>query len=153
TLGELLGWEVVGVASLPAPERARRGHVAARYVATLDDGRTERVVARGVGLGFYGRHPLALAERLDGLGVAPHGLRDGVLYEPVADDLPSAEEPALAEGIAGYVVRRAERLAVAEDLSLRIVGENAVWEIAADALARGFGSARLAVRPLAHATA
>jgi hydroxymethylpyrimidine pyrophosphatase-like HAD family hydrolase/adenine/guanine phosphoribosyltransferase-like PRPP-binding protein len=150
-LSELLGAEVTSVEGGLAPPQ--RGHAEARYRVTLADGRALTVRARGAGWGFYARHAATLAARLDGMVPAPIGERDGILYEHDVDGAPPAADDVLAEQIASHVAARAERLAVPADLSLRIAGENAVWELAADALARAFGGLRPLMRPLAHATA
>jgi hypothetical protein len=66
------------------PAGTWRGHAEAVYeVAFRATGGPERrlVRARGVGLGYFGEHALAVAQRLRGRVSGIHGLERGILYE------------------------------------------------------------------------
>ncbi len=134
-----------------------RGHAAAVFRVRLVDSAGERIerdiYVGGVGLGYLGRHVLAVAEALDEFVPRVYGVRDGLVYRAWLPEewrlAPRVEgrERAAALGVASYVEARAERLAVPEDVSLRLVGEGAVWQQAAIMLAEAFGRAKLLVSP------
>ncbi|MDQ3890404.1 MAG: hypothetical protein M3312_07605 [Actinomycetota bacterium] len=136
----------------------RRGHVRAAYqVQLVDDATGERVAhevcVEGAGLGYLGRHALVVASGLDGFTPEVYGLREGLLYRawlPESWRLSAArlsEEPVVAERVASYVLARTRALAVPRDTSQRLVWREAVWELAADLLAKPFGRAEVLLRP------
>lgn len=148
---------------LPASWTApARGHARARYRVHLGDRRTGRdevrhVMVRGVGLGYFGEHALAVARRLRGFVPDVFGLRDGLLYQawprqdrPLPMGTP-AEQRAAADAVARYVWARHRALAVRADVSTRLSGRRPVWEAVADVLNEGFGRAAPLTRPVLRA--
>jgi len=150
TLSSLgLAVEHVGRVSVSEP---RRGHVVAVFHVELVDGSTRSVCVEGAGLGYLGRHALAVARPLAEFLPEVYGLRDGLLYREWFPEETRLKEPDPAR-IASYVVARNRALAVQEDTTLRLVGRDPAWELAADMLGRAFGRARLVVRPFAQRAA
>jgi len=152
--------EVDSVAPL-APER---GHAGARIEARVlgQCGRTAHVTlyAEGVGLGYFGRHELAIAERLEGHLPAVYGVHGGVLFrewlpeeQRITPSRLREESDAIAGAMVGYVLDRRRELEVTEDMSLRQFGRETAWEMVASFLWQAFGRASLVVRPLAQRAA
>jgi len=144
----------------------RRGHVHARFeVEVGGPGRTARrdVCVRGVGLGYFGAHSLAVSRALADLVPTVHGVRDGLMFRdwvPEVDRLPhDAEDELVAGAVAGYVHARARALPAREDRSRRLGRRATVQGRAADILSRSAGRAHgvawpvyaRAVRPLLDA--
>jgi hydroxymethylpyrimidine pyrophosphatase-like HAD family hydrolase len=162
TLAEMLAPATEVLAVEPTdPMRAPRGHLQARYRVQLRD-RTrghsyEREIhVKGVGLGYFGEHALAVAQPLQAFLPEVLGVRDGLLYRQwLAPESRVGEvEPDRATTVAGavvdYAVNRARALPVAEDVSLRLGDRGAVWQRAGDILTRAFGPAGQLVRPVSH---
>jgi hydroxymethylpyrimidine pyrophosphatase-like HAD family hydrolase len=107
-----------------------------------------------VGQGYLGAHSLAVTRRLATFSPHVFGLRDGLLYrewlpeERRAGSPPGERELAIADSIAAYVAKRRRALAVEEDISLHLAGDQPAWEVASTILSRVYGRARLAARPL-----
>ena len=143
TLARLTG-EQVAVERLPGPPAAGRSHHRARYRA----GDREFVV-EGAGLGYLGAHLLAVERRLGGWVTPALGLQDGLAYREVPPGDTPATGPAVADAVAGYAAARRQRLPLAEDASLRLAGQDPVWEVAANQLAPVFGRTWRPLRMLA----
>ena len=138
----------------------RRGHGRVVFTARFVDhasGReaVETICAEGVGLGYFGRHALVIAEALRGSVPAVLGFRNGLLFRTwlpaearVSGTRLSQNPDAVAEEIAQYVERRSRSLQIGEDVTLRIIGRDAAWELVADMLGRTFGRAKPFLRPL-----
>jgi hydroxymethylpyrimidine pyrophosphatase-like HAD family hydrolase len=135
-----------------SPPRRSRGHVRARFRVRMRGrpgvaGDQQQVVVEGIGLGYFGSPPLVATRLLEGFAPKLFGARDGLLYrEWLPDERRAAAvdeqiEPAVARGIAAYVSERHRALPVAEDMSLRLVGEQPAWEVASTILSRAFGRA------------
>ena len=154
----------VGVESI-ATHPSRRGHVGAHIVARLRGQGTASEIrvplyAEGVGLGYFGRHAEAVATTLEPFIAPVYGLRDGLLFRawlpedarmtPTA--LRSAPDSVAAE-MARYVAIRSRRLALDEDITLRLAGREAAWEHTAQMLGDAFGRLKQFVRPLTHRAA
>jgi hydroxymethylpyrimidine pyrophosphatase-like HAD family hydrolase len=115
-----------------------RRHVRALYRATLLDAEQPRsvhhdVYVKGVGLGYLGAHSLAVGEPLADFLPEQYGLVDGLLFRqwlPEENRVHATldPEPRLADRMAEYIVTRQRALAVSEDLSVRLIGEDAAWE-------------------------
>jgi hydroxymethylpyrimidine pyrophosphatase-like HAD family hydrolase len=164
TLAGMLGPEVEvrAVERRPfASGRSARGHVQARFKAQLRDRASgdsyEREIhVKGVGLGYFGEHALAVARPLQAFFPEVIGLRDGLLYRswlPQESRLTTIEKQgvgAAAQTVVDYAVERARALPVSEDISLRLIDRGAVWQRAGDIVARGFGRAAQFTRPLSH---
>jgi hydroxymethylpyrimidine pyrophosphatase-like HAD family hydrolase len=146
-------------------ERPRqRGHARAILSARLERGsrvsKTEAICAEGVGLGYFGRHALAVDEALPDSFPRLYGLRHGLLFRGWLPEETRVSPTTLAEGtdavagqIARYVQLRNRALPLDEDVSLRIAGRDAAWERAGDMLGQAFGRAWPAVRALTRAAA
>jgi hypothetical protein len=141
-----------------------RGHVSARFRARVVDERSgERVGhdvhVKGVGLGYLGAHSLAVARLLSGYVPPVYALENGLLYRAWLPDewrlsrQKHLDVPRTAAGIAAYVGARRRALAVDEDVSARLVGRGAVWDLVADMLSDAFGRAKYGARPLANRAA
>ncbi|HVC30150.1 MAG TPA: hypothetical protein VND24_03115, partial [Steroidobacteraceae bacterium] len=136
-----------------------RRHVRALFRAQIVDGETgaqfeHHVYVKGAGLGYLGRHSLAVAEPLADFLPEVYGVDGGLLFRawlPEAGRLscPSTEgEAAVAERIAAYVAARRRALATPEDRSRGLGGLNPLWQRAANLLDPAFGRAGLLMRPL-----
>lgn len=150
---ELLGGELRVSAAHQLSERLARngrGHVRATYVLTLADERTQTseqllLSVEGVGLGYFGTHAVAVAERLSEFMPRVLGVRDGLLLRAWLPDEASAERllpdarESVAKRIAAYVYARNQRLELVDDLTLRQGGQYPAWEAASTALSRAFG--------------
>ena len=140
---------------------AHRGHASAVFRARIvEEGSGEQaeqdIYVQGVGLGYLGRHALTVASRLACFVPEVYGFDDGLLYRTwLPEDWrlspPSpAEDETVAARVASYVVARRDALAVAEDVSRRLVHREPVWEVVASMLGDAFGKARYVVRPLTN---
>ena len=136
---------------LPGPQPTR-GHVRAlfrvelRHAATGE--RTEKeVLVEGVGLGFLGAHAVPANRELERFAPGTLGLEDGLLYREWLPDgwrvgsVAPDDEKSLATAVAAYVSKRRHVLPAADDLSLRMGGEEPAWEVASLTLSRAFGRA------------
>jgi hydroxymethylpyrimidine pyrophosphatase-like HAD family hydrolase len=149
-LGEPTSVLAVEPARLPGSPPSR-GHVRALFRVVLSDRATgeqtaTHVLVEGVGLGFLGAHVLPLARELQPFMPKVFGLRDGVLYREWLPDerrvkSEDTDEQATASAIATYVATRQLVLPVDTDLSLRLSGQDAAWEVASLILSRIFGRA------------
>jgi len=89
-----------------------------------------------------------------------YGLRDGLLFRGwlseetrVSPATLAEETDAVAGQIARYVQLRNRALPLDEDVSLRIAGRDAAWELGGNMLGQAFGRSRQAVRPLTRSAA
>jgi len=161
-MGEL-GREDIGELECVQRADACRGHVSAVFKArkSSDDARraSEFLYVRGVGLGYLGRHVIAVVDALPEFFPRIHGLRDGLLYrewlpeEQRLQPQRTCSDAAVAGCIAAYVAARLNALPVSEDVSARLVGRDALWQYVASMLGRAFGRLRLPLRPVLHRTA
>jgi phosphoserine phosphatase len=158
-LAEMIGAssEVCSVHPLAEPAAERRGHVRSMYRAQLRRGgeqHTRDITVEGVGIGYFGDHALAVARPLAGFLPEMMGVRDGLLYREWLPDAarhgPSSGEREVASRMVDYVTSRARALAVDDDVSLRLTDRGAVWQRAADIVARAFGPANQFVRPVSY---
>ncbi len=137
----------------PFADRAEeRGHVQARYRARFADGTEQTIVVKGVGLGYFGEHALAVGRKLSAYVPQQYGLRNGLLYQVALDDerrLTAAgrgDEERLSTRIAEYVIARSRAFAVQRDVSIRLVDRGAAWQRASELLSRSFGRLAPAAR-------
>ncbi len=153
---------VIGPSAITTPPE--RGHVSARFGASLVDGTSgehvdHEVHVKGVGLGYLGAHSLAVARPLSSYLPAVYAVENGLLHRAWLPDewritgRADLDTPRTTRGIAAYVAGRRRALAVREDVSERLVGRGAVWDLVADMLSDAFGRAKYAVRPLASRAA
>jgi hydroxymethylpyrimidine pyrophosphatase-like HAD family hydrolase len=140
-------------ASVGVAERARR-HLAALYKVAIrtphGEGLELSVYVKGTGLGYLGRHSIDVASALEGLVPEVYGATGGLMYRAWVPEewRVTAPTPDLARSIAGYAATRRRRLAVDEDVSLRLVGGGPLWKLAAVPLERAFGRAAPAFRAI-----
>lgn len=149
--------EAVELLPLP-PRRWDRSHAHARFRVScleVDGGRRfeRQVSVKGVGLGYFGQHSLAVAQALPGYVPKVYGFRDGLLYRDwipeekrlVVDE--PGQDRAFVQAVSAYTARRSQALAVAQDLSLGLFGQRPVWEVASNLLSQAFGRAWMLARP------
>jgi hydroxymethylpyrimidine pyrophosphatase-like HAD family hydrolase len=141
------GTRVTDVTPRPLADDPARGHGSARYTALVDSGRgptVRQLLVRGVGIGYFGHHSLAIARELGERVPAVHGVIDGLLVrewlpqERRLDGAAAGAAPS-ARGVAAYAALRRSRLRVTADRADRMAGEDPVWEVASNVLSRGFG--------------
>jgi hydroxymethylpyrimidine pyrophosphatase-like HAD family hydrolase len=149
---------VSAIERLPLPPRTlARGHARALYLVQLvdrDSGRhrEQRIFVTGAGLGYFGEHSLAVARALPGFLPEVYGFRASLLYrawlpeERGLSAIRPGTEAELAAAMVAYIVARHRTLAVAEDVSLRLIARLPVWEAASNLLSRAFGRGWLLVR-------
>lgn len=146
-LARLTGQPAIEVRAISAPLAGRR-HAAAEYEVSASGGVPSKVRVRGVGLGYFGRHALAVATAMGRLVPAPIGLIDGLLFEAA-----EATEPADPAAIATYVAARADRVVASSDRAARLRYRGAHWQWCGALLAPLFGGAADAARPATSRTA
>jgi len=149
------GSHVAGVTPAPlARPRRERDHTRERFVLDVvgPSGRHPvDVIVEGVGVGYFGRHAIAVADALSEHVPEVFGIDRNLLYRRWLSDeargcLPGeAPGDELVEAIAEYVYDRKRRLRVVHDHSVETAGERAVWEVASEMMSRPFArGARLA---------
>jgi hypothetical protein len=131
-----------------------RSHLRALYRVHWHD-RWCDVYVKGTGLGYLGRHSLALSRRLQGRIPDVMGWQDGLLYRRALPEsrrcTTTVAGASLAADIVDYVVQRRCALALAEDTSLRMQGRRPAWELASAILGNELGRLRRPLqRPLRH---
>ncbi|HEY2764590.1 MAG TPA: HAD family hydrolase [Pseudonocardiaceae bacterium] len=150
-LASLWGRPPAGVHHLPGdPDLPGRGHHRALFDVVSPDGERRTVVAAGAGVGYFGRHALAVARALPGYLPRTHGFVDGVVFR---DWLPADQRlgAVCAEDVpelAGYVRARAAALPAADDHSARLAGRQPVWEAGSRVLQEGYGRLGVLLRPV-----
>ncbi|MFN8052395.1 MAG: hypothetical protein U0Q22_13195 [Acidimicrobiales bacterium] len=140
-----LGCVVTGLSAIASPvpvgpgclAPTRREHQRVAFAAERA-GRAGTVLVERTGVGFYGRHAGVVAEALGNLVPEVLGWRDGVLYQWL-DAGPDVPGEAMADTIAAYVDARRRALRVTRDLTPRLWGRQAVWEVAAELIGAGLG--------------
>ncbi|MEV6902817.1 HAD hydrolase family protein [Amycolatopsis sp. NPDC051372] len=151
SLSALLGRPVRSVSRVPHIGVSRgREHARAVFDVGLPDGEPRRIVAAGAGLGFFGRHALAVAHAVSHHLPRTYGFLDGIVFR---DWLPTEQRlraagPADAERLAGYVRDRAAALPAGADHAAGLAGRQPVWEAASRVLQRNYGRAGVVLRPV-----
>lgn len=156
TLGRLLddGSEVLNVRATPTVSAVTRAHVARIFDVEIRDAVTgvstwNKIGVEGVGLGYFGRHAVAISERAPRLFPSVIGLEEGFLY---FRELPDSDKLAIphdhrnaAAQLASHVVERKNLLRVDSDPSIFLAGRQPVWEVAANIVGRSLGPLSLAL--------
>ena len=150
------GVEITDVSPWYSMASPRRGHVrvfCTAKVAAPGTAPVERVdfAVEGAGLGFFGRHSVAIAHALDEGVPTVFGFEDGLVYRQWLPGPPSrlrASDPALVSAVADYAARRHATLPATHDRSRELDGEQPVWEVASMILSKSLGRAGIAFRPL-----
>jgi hydroxymethylpyrimidine pyrophosphatase-like HAD family hydrolase len=125
-----------------------RAHSRSLFDVCLFDSTTQRerpavVIAEGVGLGFFGRHSIAVGTRLPYAFPELLGFEDGILYQLLSSVATDVVPP---EAVSGYITARARALPVEHDAAAAIAGRQTVPEVAAEVLGRALGRAEVATR-------
>lgn len=156
-LGRLAGpgTEVADVQPLGRPGLAGdRGHVRARFTALLTDRATatqvsRQIVVEGAGLGYLGRHSIAVARALPEYVPHVYGFADGLLYRDwLPPHPPPAPSRAAAVTIASYVAARRRSLPAPGARVESLGGRDPAWEVAARLLSAPYGALSVPARPL-----
>ena len=152
------GTEVMGVEPVQLPARDwKRSHVRALFRVSLrekGERRSMPVLVEGVGIGYFGKQAMAVAERLREHLPEVFGLEGGCLYRAWLPEEARICPPGtdandqVVTAVARYVADRKLALPVPEDRSLGEFGAAPVWEVAAGMLSRTFGRGALAARLL-----
>jgi len=103
---------------------SRRGHLRALFTVQTADGGQHTVAALGAGLGYLGRHALAVARALPGHLPPTYGFLDGLVFRewlPDSDRLAAVHAGDVVE-IARYVADRAATLPAVRDASAALAG-------------------------------
>ncbi|MCU1453536.1 MAG: hypothetical protein JWN46_1682, partial [Acidimicrobiales bacterium] len=135
----------VSVLDPGALDRDGRDHRRVWLAATLHDedsghDRAALVVAQAVGIGFFGRHAVAVAERLGSAAATVLGFDDGVLFQVVTGDEGDVRPgPPRPEAAGAYAAARGQALPVPLDRAATLRGRQAVWEVAAELVGRSTG--------------
>jgi len=150
-LGPTVSVLTVAPVPLPSPPPAR-GHRRALYRVSLRERATgahreEHVLVEGVGLAWLGAETMASAGAACQFSPRVFGIRRGLLYrewlpgDRRVDSLDGGSGDLVASAVAAYVNERRRALDVPEDMSLRLVGQKPVWDVASMILSSGFGRA------------
>lgn len=153
-LTDLLGSAVCDVQrqalATPYPSSSRRGHATALYRVQLAESQSELVVASGAGMGYLGRHAIAVADAVPAFVPHLYGFRNGLLFrawlpeEQRLSDVPTH----VADQIAAYIAAREARMPARFDRSRGLAGRAPVWEVASMLMADAFGRLGRPLRPL-----
>ena len=144
--------QVVAIEPFVLPSAGfERRHAQAGYRVTTRSGDQEDVnliVAEGSGLGFFGRHGVALSRALPGLVPDILSFADGVQLRRWLPDesrvvLDSADR---VRSAVHYVAYRSRALPAKRDASNEMAGQQPAWEVAARILASPFGPLGLVLR-------
>ncbi|GEL18896.1 HAD hydrolase family protein [Pseudonocardia asaccharolytica] len=147
-LTPMLGVRVVEVHRIPAPgPELGRGHLRAVFRVDTADGRSRLVEARGAGIGYLGRHALAVARAVARHTPATYGFANGLVFREWRPDARSLEavRPAQVPAIIEYLTDRAAAMP-AIDRAQALTGRQPAWEVASRLLGRGFGRFGLPLR-------
>lgn len=127
-----------------------RSHLRARFSVRVRDERGKShlldVYVKGTGVGYFGRHSLAIARRLAGLVPQTYGWEEGLLFRQALPERARAtnsmlSSTELASIVSEYVAERANRLKVPVDPTDRLRRREPVWERASDVVLSRFGRA------------
>lgn len=150
---------------LPLPFiSSAREHARALYRVQLIDRESEQhrellIHVQGAGLGYFGEHSLAVQQRLANFLPQVYGLRSNLLYRawlPEERRLGATamdSTDAVVRRIATYTIARNRALAVDDDVSLRLVNRQPIWQDASDLMSQPFGRVAPLARPAIHRTA
>lgn len=150
-LTQLLGRQVARIHRLPQPVTAPgRAHARAVFEVELATGETRRIAATGAGLGFFGRHSIAVARAVASHLPDTYGFAEGLVFR---DWLPGEQRMGDsgtrdAADLAGYVRARAVAMPASADRAARLSGRQPVWEAASRVLQRNYGRAGVLLRPV-----
>ncbi|MGH7743673.1 MAG: HAD family hydrolase [Candidatus Dormibacteria bacterium] len=154
TLTNLIGSRVCRVERLALPVKdagaRHRGHVSALYRVEVEQSDSRLVMVSGAGLGYFGRHAVAVAQAVPHFVPRVYGFRDGLLFRewlPEAHRL-DALTPDLADQVAAYIAARGAALPAVGDHSRNLAGRTPVWEVASRLIANAFGRLGIPLQPL-----
>ena len=128
-----------------ATDGSSRGHAWVRCRVhiggdSVDQFVTHELVIEGSGLGYFGRHSIAVANLLSTFVPKVYGFYDGVVVsEWIPEDSKIEIEDELQLGLTiDYVVRRRSTLATPRDSSISMAGQHPVWEVASNILSKPY---------------
>jgi hydroxymethylpyrimidine pyrophosphatase-like HAD family hydrolase len=146
---------------LPAPARdvrrvehavpgKNREHARALFDVELAGGERRRVVAIGAGVGYFGRHSIAVAEAVPDQLPETFGFHDGIVIRDWLPEDGRLAEPHSAdvENLVSYIRNRAASVPANGDHSVRLSGRQPVWEVAGSVLEKGYGRLGIGLRPI-----
>jgi len=143
---------LVGLRPLELPARpSAQSHARAGFTATLAGPHGSRelaVVAEGTGLGYLGRHALAVLDAVPRHLPKVVGFDDGVLVRQwlPEDARVALSSPARMREAVDYVTSRRDALPAAIDAAASMAGRQPVWEVAGRLLAAPYREVGLALR-------
>lgn len=150
-LAPLLGDDVSRI--YPVPRQAAtpgREHARAVFDVQLAGGERRRIVATGAGVGYLGRHAIAVARALGAYLPRTYGFADGLVFRDWLPDDQRLGAPDAADtaDLAGYVRARAAAMPAGADRAAGLSGRQPVWEAASRVLQHNYGRAGLLLRPI-----
>ena len=143
------GADAAALRPVELPPRVHpESHARAGYaVALRSGGDPVTIVAEGSGLGYLGRHTLAVAELLGGAVPPVLSFDDGVTVRVWLDDAARvALDGDRLAAAAEYAAVRRDALPALRDASATMTGRQPVWEVASRLLAAPYRELGLAVR-------
>jgi hydroxymethylpyrimidine pyrophosphatase-like HAD family hydrolase len=150
-LSALLNEQIVEVERVRALENGRnRAHVAVLFRARLADEQTRMVAVVGAGLGYFGRHALAVADAVPTHLPQTYGFRDGLVFREWLPEENRIREPDLADvpGLVSYIARRAAAMPATRDRSHDLAGRQPTWEVASRLISLGYGRLGVLLRTI-----
>ncbi len=147
--------EVTGLTPMALPARtATRSHARAGFLATVTGPHgdtTVPILAEGAGLGYLGRHAVAIARALGGHVPDLLAFGDGIavrrwLDEDTRVDIDTGTR---VDAALEYVADRRAALPAVRDAAASLAGRQPVWEVASRILAAPYREPGLALRALA----
>ncbi|MDT7726192.1 MAG: hypothetical protein QOI21_2768 [Actinomycetota bacterium] len=149
TLAGLLNEEVAEVTCVRSLADGRdREHASALFRVRLTDERTRLVVASGAGVGYLGRHALAVAAATPEHLARTYDFRDGLVFRDWLPEENRVHEADLADvpALVSYIEQRAAAMPAAVDRSRGLAGRHPAWEAASSLLALGYGRLGVGLR-------
>jgi hydroxymethylpyrimidine pyrophosphatase-like HAD family hydrolase len=143
---------LASVTPVALPERpSLHGHARAGYTATFADGAELTVVAEGTGLGYLGRHALAVAQAMGTLVPEVLAFDDGILLRHWLSEESRAalDTPDRVQEAVDYVTARRTALPARHDAAASMAGRQPAWEVASRLLAAPYRELGLALRAVA----
>ncbi len=131
-------------------ESEARQHAQSLYEVELIDSKSGTTYSRlvqvkGIGLGYFAEHALAVSSVLSGYSPQLIRVQNGLCYQDlsVKSHLLSlatiSGDGKWQESIIEYILERNKKLSVRKDISLQLYGRNAVWEVASNMLGKVYG--------------
>ncbi len=146
---------VPAVERMPSLEDQPGSHVSRVFrVRGAESDTDEFLYVKGVGLGYFGEHSLAVLRAVADHVPKVHGLADGLLFrewlpeEQRVSNFPTTDRGVAAEWLAEYIVARHRGLPLGNDNAAPLFLRGAVWQ-GSRFIASAFGRGARVVRPWA----